>query len=108
MNQAPRPTAASCLAALLVFAAVAADSAQQAPPPGPPVAAPQPGQAGRGRAGGRGPAVVDTLDAGPWDLGTGRGRTHVSVLTKGLDNGFIYALTDETFGAALKIEPAAP
>ena len=34
----------------------------------------------------RGPAPADTLGAGPWDLGTGRGRTHVEVVTKGLDH----------------------
>jgi glucose/arabinose dehydrogenase len=69
-----------------IVLAVAAGSAQQAPPPATPGAAPPPqGQAG-GRGGGRGPAPVDTLGAGPWDLGAGRGRIHVSVLTKGLDH----------------------
>ena len=34
----------------------------------------------------RGPAPADTLGVGPWDLGTGRGRTHVEVVTKGLDH----------------------
>jgi glucose/arabinose dehydrogenase len=34
----------------------------------------------------RGPAPADTLGNGPWDLGTGRGRTHVEVVTKGLDH----------------------
>src|SRR5687767_14967362 len=34
----------------------------------------------------RGPAPADTLGAGPWDLGSGRGRTHVEVVTKGLDH----------------------
>jgi len=53
-------------------AAPAAAGAQQAPPPG------------RGR--GRGPAPVDTLGAGPWDLGAGRGvRIHVTAI-KGLDH----------------------
>jgi aldose sugar dehydrogenase len=80
-----RPTSASWLMAFIVLA-VAAGSAQQAPPPATPGAAPPPqGQAG-GRGGGRGPAPVDTLGAGPWDLGAGRGRIHVSVLTKGLDH----------------------
>ncbi|MBI4520022.1 MAG: PQQ-dependent sugar dehydrogenase, partial [Gemmatimonadetes bacterium] len=40
-------------------------------------------QTGRG---GRGPAPTDTLGAGPWDLPVGRGRVHVSVVTKGLDH----------------------
>jgi glucose/arabinose dehydrogenase len=86
LNKAPRLTSASWLVALTVLVAVAAGSAQQAPPPVTPGAAPPPGQAG-GRGGGRGPApAVDTLGAGPWDLGAGRGRIHVSVLTKGLDH----------------------
>lgn len=47
-------------------------------------APPQTGRGGRGA--GRGPAPTDTLGAGPWDLPAGRGRIHVSVLTKGLDH----------------------
>jgi glucose/arabinose dehydrogenase len=51
-------------------AAPAAAGAQQAPPPGR----------------GRGPAPVDTLGAGPWDLGAGRGvRIHVTAI-KGVDH----------------------
>ena len=75
------PLAASWCAAIGLFAALASattGTAQQAAPAAP--AAP-PG-AGRGR----GPAPTDTLGAGPWDLGTGRGRTHVKVVTKGLDH----------------------
>src|SRR5512132_514842 len=33
----------------------------------------------------RGPAPTDTLGTGPWDLGAGRGRIHVSAI-KGLDH----------------------
>ena len=75
------PLAASWCAALGLFAALvsATGAAQQATPAAP--AAP-PG-AGRGR----GPAPTDTLGPGPWDLGSGRGgRTHVTVVTKGLDH----------------------
>jgi glucose/arabinose dehydrogenase len=55
-------------------------AAQQAPAG----AAPAPGQGARG--GGRGPAPVNTLGTGPWDLGTGRSRVHVTVYTKDLDH----------------------
>jgi glucose/arabinose dehydrogenase len=88
----------SWLVAVAVFAALVsstAGTAQQAPAAGaPPQAAPPAapgaaGQQGRGQArggggGGRGPAV-DTLGAGPWDLGTGRGRFRVTVVTRGVD-----------------------
>ena len=73
--------AVSWLVALMLFMTLASGSspsAQQAA--GAPVA-PQ-----GARGGGRGPAPTDTLGAGPWDLGTGRGRLHVSALTKGLDH----------------------
>jgi glucose/arabinose dehydrogenase len=44
-------------------------------------------QGGGARGGGRGPAPVDTLGAGPWEFGPGRGaRIRVSVVTKGLDH----------------------
>src|SRR5678815_4608579 len=33
----------------------------------------------------RGPAPTDTLGAGPWELGAGRGRVHVTAI-KGLDH----------------------
>ena len=83
-----RVLAASWCVALAVFVTLAAKSpeAQQAPAPG---AGRQGGAApaqGQGRGRGRGPAPVDTLGAGPWDLGAGRGRIHVSVVTKGLDH----------------------
>ena len=95
-----RALAASWCVALGVFVMLASDNAgtaQQAPA-GQPAAAPAGGQApaqpapgrqgaapGQGR--GRGPAPVDTLGAGPWDLAAGRGtRIHVSVVTKGLDH----------------------
>ncbi|HEY1307113.1 MAG TPA: PQQ-dependent sugar dehydrogenase [Vicinamibacterales bacterium] len=71
----------ACLAlGLVVFLALgAASSAQQAPSRG--TGAPT-GQGARGR----GPAPTDTLGAGPWDLPAGRGRVHVSVVTKGVDH----------------------
>jgi glucose/arabinose dehydrogenase len=95
-----------------------ASTAQQAALAG---LAPQQAPAARGR----GPAPADTPGAGPWDLGAGRGPTHVEVVTKGLDHpwgrglldvalhprfaenpdGFLYVLTDETFGAILRMEP---
>ncbi len=72
------------LVAIVAFSAGRVETAQQAPPAG---AAPQqapPPEGGRGR--GRGPAPVDTLGAGPWDLGAGRGvRIHVTAV-KGLDH----------------------
>jgi aldose sugar dehydrogenase len=95
-------TRASWLAAALLFIAVAVtigtvgvdgaaqqtpaqDAGQQpAPPAGARGAVAQEGARGGGR--GRGPAPVDTLGTGPWDLGAGRGRIHVSVVTKGLDH----------------------
>src|SRR5712671_4677572 len=56
--------------------------------------APPPPQAAGGR--GRGPAPVDTLGAGPWDLAAGRGvRIHVTAV-KGLDHPWgIAFLPDE-------------
>jgi glucose/arabinose dehydrogenase len=83
------------LAAFVALVASTASLAQQAPgapqpatPAGP--AADQQGRGARGGGGGggggRGPAAVDTLGAGPWDLGTGRGRFRVTVVTKGLDH----------------------
>lgn len=76
----------SGLIAIVVFSAGTVETArQQAPSPA--GAAPQqtaPPDGGRGR--GRGPAPVDTLGAGPWDLGAGRGvRIHVTAV-KGLDH----------------------
>jgi len=78
-----QPFAASLTIALAVFLAIGsgATSAQQAPARG--TGAP----AGQGARGGRGaPPETDTLGAGPWDLPAGRGRVHVSVLTKGVDH----------------------
>jgi len=89
---------ASWCIALGIFVLIAADNpgiAQQAPPgaqAGAPARggqAPAPGREGAAGAQGRGrgPAPVDTLGAGPWDLPAGRGtRIHVSVVTKGLDH----------------------
>ena len=72
--------AASLIVALTIFFAIGS-SAQQAPARG--TGAP----AGQGARGGRGaPPETDTLGAGPWDLPAGRGRVHVSVVTKGVDH----------------------
>ena len=71
------------VAAPVLFVALAFGSsgtAQQAPAAG----ATQPAQGARG--GGRGPAPVNTLGAGPWDLGAGRGRIHVTLYAKDLDH----------------------
>ncbi len=75
------------IVAIVALAAVGVETAQQAP--GAPGAA---GAGGRGQqaARGRGPAPVDTLGAGPWDLAAGGGRgggvkIHVTAI-KGLDH----------------------
>ena len=69
--------------ALVAIVACAAVNVNTAPQDGRAAAPPQqPAPAGRGR----GPAPVDTLGAGPWDLGAGRGvRIHVTAV-KGLDH----------------------
>ena len=75
--------AAAQTAALVLFVALVAGvggAAQQAPAG----AVPPPGQGARG--GGRGPAPVNTLGTGPWDLGTGRSRVHVTLYAKDLDH----------------------
>ena len=85
MKQHSRRLAASWTVGLIVFIALAAGTAGKAQQAAPAGAAPPP--AGQGaRGGGRGPAPTDTLGPGPWDLGSGRGRIHVSVVTKGLDH----------------------
>jgi glucose/arabinose dehydrogenase len=67
------------LVAIVATATVSMQSAQQP-------AAPAAGAAQPPAARGRGPAPVDTLGAGPWDLGAGRGvRIHVTAI-KGLDH----------------------
>ena len=87
-----RVLASWCLAlgAFVMLAANDTGIAQQAPAAGQPAAAAAPGGRGaapQGQGRGRGPAPVDTLGAGPWDLPAGRGtRIHVSVVTKGLDH----------------------
>ncbi|HEY9463051.1 MAG TPA: PQQ-dependent sugar dehydrogenase [Vicinamibacterales bacterium] len=95
-----RTLAASWCIALGIFVLIAADNtgiAQQAPAGAPTrggQAAPTPGREGApgGQGRGRGPAPVDTLGAGPWDLPAGRGtRIHVSVVTKGLDHPWGFA-----------------
>jgi aldose sugar dehydrogenase len=72
--------AASLTIALTVFLAIGS-SAQQPPARGTGAAG---GQGARG--GGRGAPETDALGAGPWDLPAGRGRVHVSVVTKGVDH----------------------
>jgi len=70
--------ALTALTALVIATSATVETAQQAPA----AAAQQPAPAARGR----GPAPVDTLGAGPWDLGAGRGvRIHVTAI-KGLDH----------------------
>ena len=71
---------AASLIAVIVLAAGTVETAPQAAGG----AAPPPVQAAGGR--GRGPAPVDTLGVGPWDLAAGRGvRIHVTAV-KGLDH----------------------
>lgn len=69
--------ALTAITALAIATGATVETAQQAPAG----AAAQPAAAR-----GRGPAPVDTLGAGPWDLGAGRGvRIHVTAI-KGLDH----------------------
>ena len=65
--------------ALTVFFAIGGSAQQTVPARG---TAPPAGAGGRGR----GAPETDTLGAGPWDLPAGRGRVHVSVVTKGVDH----------------------
>ena len=68
------------LIAAIVMTAPAVETAQNAPAPAPV------GGTGQQPARGRGPAPVDTLGMGPWDLSAGRGvRVHVTAV-KGLDH----------------------
>src|SRR5829696_3291552 len=46
----------------------------------------------------RGPAPTDTLGAGPWDVGSGRGRVHVTAI-KGLDHPWGIAFLPDAPGA---------
>src|SRR5262245_37955514 len=69
------------LAAFVVLAS-GIPGAQQAPAGG----AAQPAQGARGGGRGAPPAPVNTLGAGPWDLGAGRGRVHVTLYSKDLDH----------------------
>jgi aldose sugar dehydrogenase len=68
--------------AVVAFVALASGTAGTAQAPA--GAAPPAGQGARG--GGRGAAPVNTLGTGPWELGTGRGRLHVTLYTKDLDH----------------------
>ena len=77
-----RPVRAS-FAVAVVFVALASGRAGTAPQ-APAGAAPPAGQGARG--GGRGPAPVNTLGAGPWDLGNGRSRLRVTLYAKDLDH----------------------
>ena len=73
-------------AAIVALVASASGAAQQAPPAGGAQPAAAPGApAGQGRGGRGAAAPVDTLGAGPWDFGTGRGRFRVTVVTRGVD-----------------------
>jgi aldose sugar dehydrogenase len=85
---------ASSIAAamLLAMTAHSVGSVVQGPPaggaaPAAPAEAPPAGQGrGQGQGQGRGRGAVDTLGEGPWDLGTGDNRMHITVVTKGLDH----------------------
>jgi aldose sugar dehydrogenase len=69
----------AALTAGMVMTAPAVETAQNPP-------APAAGAGQQAAARGRGPAPVDTLGAGPWDLSAGRGvRIHVTAV-KGLDH----------------------
>src|SRR5688572_32439364 len=88
-----KTTAAAWMAAVTIFAALVSSStpsAQQAP------AAGAAGQAAPAR--GRGPAPTDTLGAGPWDVGSGRGRVHVTAI-KGLDHPWGIAFLPDAPGS---------
>jgi glucose/arabinose dehydrogenase len=63
-QSASKVVAAAWLAAVAIFVGLTSSAAPQAQ---------------------RGPAPTDTLGAGPWDLGAGRGRVHVTAI-KGLDH----------------------
>jgi len=65
--------------------------AQQAPAGG----AAQPPQGARGGGRGAPPAPVNTLGSGPWDLGSGRGRVHVTLYAKDLDHPWGVAFLPE-------------
>ena len=69
--------AAFAALALTVFFAIGGSAQQTVPARG---AAPPAGAGGRGR----GAPETATLGAGTWDLPAGRGRVHVSVVTKGI------------------------
>jgi glucose/arabinose dehydrogenase len=83
------------IAAAVLFVALAAGSTRAAQQP--PADAAAPAQGARG--GGRGPAPVNTLGAGPWDLGAGRGRVHVTLYAKDLDH---------PWGIAFLQDPSTP
>jgi glucose/arabinose dehydrogenase len=75
--------AAAWTVGLVVFVVLASGmpGAQQEP-----VGAAQSAQGARGGGRGAPPAPVNTLGAGPWDLGAGRGRVHVTLYAKDLDH----------------------
>ena len=70
-------------------------TAQQAPAGATPPAT----QGARGGGRGTPPAPVNTLGAGPWDLGAGRGRLHVTLYAKDLDH---------PWGVAFLPDPSTP
>jgi len=84
--------AAAWAVGLVAFVALASGmpGAQQAP-----VGAAQPAQGARGGGRGAPPAPVNTLGAGPWDLGAGRGRVHVTLYAKDLDHPWGLAFLPE-------------
>jgi glucose/arabinose dehydrogenase len=96
MQRSSKTAAAGWLAAAAVFVGLVSSSAplaQQAPAGAAPAAPPAPAR-------GRGPAPTDTLGAGPWDLGSGRGRVHVTAI-KGLDRPWgIAFLPEPALGAS--------
>ena len=67
-------------------------TAQQAPAGATPPAT----QGARGGGRGAPPAPVNTLGTGPWDLGTGRGRLHVTLYAKDLDHPWGIAFLPDT------------
>jgi glucose/arabinose dehydrogenase len=85
--------AAAWAVGLVAFVVLASGmpGAQQAP-----AGAAQPAQGARGGGRGAPPAPVNTLGAGPWDLGAGRGRVHVTLYAKDLDHPWGIAFLPDT------------
>src|SRR5688572_11287833 len=66
--------------------AAGAAAPQATPPQGDAPAARGAGAGGRGGRGGGGGGRGNPLGDGPWDIGEGENRVHVTVVTKGLDH----------------------